>query len=306
MREKILEKLMHLLSRNGFSVSSFFHTNSCFDLIAKKEDLKIAIKILANIDALRKEQADELKKVSKLFGVSAIVIGDRTKVFNLRKGVVYERYGIPVLNLEAFSDMLHNKLPFIKYFKGRQIVEIDSGKLRLCRTEKRLSLQDAAEQLNLTKESLHRFEQETKTSFENAKRLEKFFDCTLIKRPEMLFRPEIKREFIDDEIHDTTLNKISDLGMRLAVFRHAPFYAVGDTKEDLLIGIGKEKKDIIRKAAELKKSKSALDSDSVIVAKDEFRPKAVDDIAIVKEHELDSLSGKKDLLKLIRERENET
>ena len=130
MREAILAKTIELLKQKGFSVESFLQSNSCFDIAAKKGSLTFAIKVLENIDSLREEQCSELKKMSGLFNAVSLVIGEKTKAFRLKENEVYERYGIKVMNLPGFENLLEGVFPSIKYFKGKKIVELDSEELR--------------------------------------------------------------------------------------------------------------------------------------------------------------------------------
>lgn len=304
VRNILAGKVLSRLEQAGYELSEFLHTNSCFDMIARKGNLTIAIKVLSNIDSLRHEQAEELKKLSKLFGINAIVVGEKSKAFKLKKGVVYERYGIPVLSLGSFEELLHNRIPFVKYFKGKNIVEIYSEKLKEKRMLKGLSLQDLANEVGLTKESLHRYEHSATTSLNSARKLEKFLNCNLIKGANLLER-RIVKEFVEDEVHDELLGKVHDLGVRIATFNHAPFCAVGSVKEELLIETGRDKKELMRKVPELKKTHSAFDSTPVLFSKEEFKARRIDDVAVVSEEEIESMSKPKDLVKAIRERKHE-
>ncbi len=194
--------------------------------------------------------------------------------------------------------------------KGKRIVEIDSGLMRRKRAEAGVSLSELSERVGLAKESLHRFEGGARTSLETAKKLEEFFHCSLIKRAEFLSqavdrKPEIaERELFPAHFEDELLQKIRDLGVKLAEFHRSPFDAFTAESGGLLIGRGDSKADIHRKALALEKSGETLATHSIIITK-EFKGRKVEDIPVIGEDDLDTVQKVKDLVKLIREREKQ-
>jgi len=321
MRQQLLEKTVALLEQHGFKVASFIHTNSCFDLIAHGPAVTLLLKVFANIDTLRPEHAAELRKLEHLFNAEALIVGECTKAFSLQPGVVYERHGIPVLNPSSFASLLNDQAPFVRYYKGKSIVEIDALAMRRKREESGLSLADLAERLGLARETLYRFEAGSTTSLDTAQKLEEFFHCALVKRSRFLEPVEreeslTEKELFPDHFEDELLQKIHDLGLKLAEFHRSPFDAFASQTlgtdaggpagagmgEGLLISRGHKKADIQKKALDLEKSKGTLVTHSFIIAKD-FKGRKVEDIPIIGEEDLDSVQKVKDLVKLIRERE---
>jgi len=78
MREVLLSECMNLLYESNFIISKPFG-RSCFDLIAKKADLKLLIKILKNIDSLSTEQSEELLNIARVLQAVPLIIGSRTR-----------------------------------------------------------------------------------------------------------------------------------------------------------------------------------------------------------------------------------
>ncbi len=302
MREMILGKLISVLQRKGFAVTSFIHSNICFDLIAKSPTLTLIIKVYSNIDAIRAGQGRELKKVADIFNATALIVGGKTKAFSLNDGIIYERYDIPVLTINSLKELLEEKIPAVRYFKGRNIVELDGNKLREHRKRLGLTLEELAEKLGLTAESIHRYEKGASTSLGTAERLEEILKTDLVKGINLFEERGKEGKVYDEEFNDRILEKVHDLGLKLAVFEHAPFKAYSKPKESLLIQKGKKRPEIERKALQLKKTKSIFDSDSLIIA-EKYRYKSAGEIPVIKEEELDSLSRYRDLRKLIKERE---
>ena len=67
---------------------------SCFDLVARKDEQLILVKILSNIDALTEEDALALQMVAHFFNATPLIIGNKTRRGELDSGVVYKRYGV--------------------------------------------------------------------------------------------------------------------------------------------------------------------------------------------------------------------
>ena len=306
MRELILMKAISFLKSQGFIVSTFMDSNSCFDLVANRADIKVVLKVYSNIDGLRKEHAEELEKISKAFNAMTIILGEKTKAFTLKKGVVYERHNIPAMNYSTFISVFDTMVPSVKFFKGKTIVELDSDELRQKRNEMDLTLEKLAEKTGITKESLYRLEHGFRTSMETAKKLEKILNTDLIVEKNLLDSFAAKEndtdKFFNDSFSDASLEKIHSLGMNVIEFMHAPFKGFGTKKEFIFIDSGKEKSELTKKAMVLEKTKAVLDSHSLIITK-KFSLDKIESTPVMQEEELASYSDAKDLMNEVKKRE---
>ena len=302
MREFLLSRTAGLLQKKGFRIGSFIHSNTCFDFIAKSGAMTLLVKVFGNIDAIRQEQAEELKRIAVMLDANAVVVGEKTKVFALENGTAYERYGLPAINLKTFSDALEEKTIGSKYFKGKEVVGIDAEKMKKRMAALGLTSGELAERSGSSRESIYRYEKGEAASLETAQKLEKALGTNVIKGVRLFEKPLQKKDYpFDREFGDEALSKIHDLGFNLAVFEHAPFKAYSELDSPLLISRGMHRQEMRKRAEELKKANSIVKSDSFIVAK-EFGKKTIDDVPVVDEEELDSFSSAKDLVKEVRER----
>jgi len=305
MRETILLKAAAMLKERGFNVESFAHSNACFDLVAKRLDMTLVLKVFNNIDALREEHAAELRKIAAVFNATVLVIGEKSKAFTLKNGILYERLGLTALSLSSLQGLLDEHFPSVKYFKGKNIVELDSERLKSKRKNLGLTLQQLADKIDSTVESIHRYEKGANASLSTAEKLEDVLEVNLVKKIN-LFEEQKKarpgKELFEEDIEDKALGKVHDLGVKVAVFKHAPFKGFTQPKESVLIGRADAKHELERKAADLSKTKRAFQGKPVIITR-QLRYTHIEEIPIVAEEELDSLSKFKDLMKLIRERE---
>lgn len=300
MREITITKIVDTLNQKGFLVSTYLHSNNCFDLAAKKAGQLFLIKVFENIDATRPEQATELKKLSTALNATAIIIGEKTKTSPLTDSLVYDRHGINCISINSFKAFLNHDNPKAWYFKGKTIVELDSEKLKKTRVSKGFSLSELARRVDSTPKSVFGYEKGAHSSLHNAQKLEHELAVPLIKKVDLT--KKMGEEVFENNSSDPVFEKITRLGLDLAFFYHAPFQAFGHPKESLMISIAEHKRDIAKKSAVLNKTKKIVKADSVIIAK-HYNKKNVHHTAVIEEEELESFSKKKDFIQTIKERE---
>lgn len=305
MREQLILEAISLLRSRGFAVSPFLHSNICFDIIAKKGAETLILKVFENIDAVHEEQAIELQKLSAIFNSTILILGNKSKAFELKGNVIYERYGISTISIKTLENFLNGKMPSVNYFKGKEIVGLDSEKLRDSRQKMNLPYSAVAKKIGTTIESIYRYEKGAKCSLETAKKLEDFYDCRVIKEIELFERkPVDERKIFENQTDSIALEKIKKLGAKIAVFQHAPFKALSSPEDKILIEEGKNKQEIKRKAQNLEKTKAIISSHSVIISKNPANgKKSLLQSAIIEEEELGTMTRFKDFIELVKERE---
>jgi len=318
MRRALLEKISALLKKNGFFVSTFFDSNSCFDIIAKKNDSgTVIVKALENIDAIRPGQASELERLAETFACSALIVGEKTKAFALQDNTVYSRYGIYAVNFCTLENFFSGKIPSINYFKGKEIVELDPEQLRKRRLESHLSYASLADSLGTTIETLYRYEQGNKASLEMAKRLEDFFGQGFVREIDFFERREKSGHEVQEKTEaqkpktggekNDIAERLQSLGADVSVFRHATFHeAAFGGKERLVISEAHSKREIFRKAPALEKTGSALAAHSVIfVDNPKDRKLHGFETPLIEREEIASISKFRDIIRLVKERKTE-
>ena len=108
-RENILYDINILLNTYDFQTSNIYD-RSCFDILARRDDILIILKIYKNIDSLTQTQAEELSKVAGTFLASPIIIGLKSKHNYLEEDVVYERYELPVISPQTLCNIIANEI----------------------------------------------------------------------------------------------------------------------------------------------------------------------------------------------------
>ncbi len=175
MKSELVSKAVEILQDAGFEVSDCSGARSCFDIIAKREEI-LLIKILTNIEGLTKYTSMELKDISDLVSGVPLVIGYSMKTARLSNGVVYGRYGIRIVNLDTFEDILNNRVPLVYSVRGNYCVNINSELLVQLRRKLGMTQEKLAVEIHVSKQSIYRYESSGSISIEIAERLMELLD----------------------------------------------------------------------------------------------------------------------------------
>ncbi|RLF30220.1 MAG: transcriptional regulator, partial [Thermoplasmata archaeon] len=80
-REGILDKVKKTLADAKFQVSVLDSSRPMsFDILARKRNTLLIIKVLTNIDAFSEDAANDLKTLSALLGGSPLIIGEKSSL----------------------------------------------------------------------------------------------------------------------------------------------------------------------------------------------------------------------------------
>ena len=75
-RDELIEAVRSILARSGFYVSRPLNMRGIsFDIVARLDERLLVIKILSNVDALSKENADEMSTLAEALGAPPLLLG---------------------------------------------------------------------------------------------------------------------------------------------------------------------------------------------------------------------------------------
>ena len=133
----------------------------CFDIIARKDNNLVIIKIAPNIDRLKSIQIDELKFLAHILQATPIIIGEKNRRDPLEDDTIYKRDDVVVLNVNTFQNLIvYNENPHIIAKRGGFIVRIDGPKLRRVRESTNVSRSTIAAELGVSKKAIVNYEQD--------------------------------------------------------------------------------------------------------------------------------------------------
>ena len=338
-RENILTDIKTLLNYYGYKTSDIYD-RSCFDILARKDNILIILKILLNIDSLTKAQADELSKIAGTFLASPIIIGIRSKHNYLEEDVVYERHEIPSISPQTLCNIVVNEIhPEILAKRGGYYVKIDGTLLRQLREKNNMSLKELADLSHVSRETIYKYEQGNSQTYpETAMKIEK-----VLESPITLSLNLFENEKINSQLDERILEpkELIKLGYDIKSSSKTPFDAISENNEnskelmklkeklenklDEIEKIRKEinkkrqKKHIMLTNMERGRSQQTLKNiakktrdisdvtgyDGLFVLEKEQKNDYIDKIPAIYTWELKDIENMNELLKIIKERKNE-
>jgi putative transcriptional regulator len=259
-RDRWIDRLRDRLEQAGFYVTTTSGVRpSSFDLVARRDATLLLIKALKNIDALDAEEGSRLAELGAVFPATVLVVGQRSGASELDDGVVYTRYGVPIVNEATLRDFLEKALPpFLYASPGGTFARIDGERLQFLRLARGLSLGALASIAGVSRRAIQLYEEGQGAEPSVVDRIEAYLDAPIV-RPIDLFerrtvprassRPEgaaaSKGEASEhppsptgDPLRDGVFRQLDGMGLEVTVTIRAPFDALARAREILLTGVG--------------------------------------------------------------------
>ena len=318
-RVKLLEHVRDLLSNAGFYVSKVYSMRPIgFDLVARRDNTLLIIKILTNINALPEDVANELHKLSELLSGRPLLIGLRAGNGPLEEEVVYDRFGIQAISPGTLKLHLLEGIPLQVYAApGGFYVNIDTERVKECRREKQISLGSFARSLHVSRRTVRMYEEGMNARVDVAFRMEELFNASIIedihilhKHSKQISGDEQKESFQDYE-QCTSLkpfqNEIFTLlrkqGYTIIPMGRCPFEAVSKEREKILLTCIQRYDERLKRKAEVISSISKITEKRAVMITDKKGTKQnIFGTPLVIFEELQKLHSPEELLELILER----
>lgn len=248
-RTELVHFIRETLSNAGFYVSDAYFIRSIgFDLVARRDNSLLIIKVLTNINAFPEEIAQELKKLATLLGGHPLLIGLRTGNGILEDGVVYDRFGIQAINPETLHGHLLEGLPLKVYAApGGFYVNLQTDKLINLRKQQQISLGNFARSVHVSRRTVRMYEEGMNARVDVALRIEDLLGEHLIKPIEILksvakIAPNQKTSetsILEEKQQQTFQHEIfsllNHLGYTIIPLGRCPFEAVSKEREKILL-----------------------------------------------------------------------
>ena len=308
MQEVIAASVLKILRKAGYEVTDLVETRPrCFDIVARKESVILLVKVLYNIDSFKHEMAEEMKMIAKLLKASPIVVGEKFKFDYLERGVVYTRYGLPVINTATFYDfVVEGVAPLVYSAPGGYYVKLDSGRIRTARERLGISIGDIARHLGVSRRAAKKYEEGVDTSVENALKLEEILGTYVVKEIDVLnfVDEEETAEHLEVELQGKEAEIVEQLrciGVKVYPIRHAPFDAVAKTDDESILTGVKQVKTIEKRAEILGRISETVATKAAYIV-EKMVNKEVSSVVFVMKEELECVSSPKDFLNLLDEK----
>ena len=319
-RDRWIERIREMLERAGFYVAATTGARpSSFDLVARRDSLLLLVKALKNVDALDADEAERLRELGRLFPAIVLVIGQRSGLADLDEGVVYTRYGVPIIHEATLQEYLEKALPpFLYASPGGVFARIDGHRLRELRLAGGLSLGALASIAGVSRRAIQLYEEGQGAEATVVERIEAHFDEPIV-RPIFLFEspvrpdraptgpseaPETSRPPAPtgDSLRDGVVRQLDGLGLEVTVTVRAPFDALARAEAILLTGVG-SLRTAARRAEILHGIARVAEGHAMFVVRESVHRETIAGLPILDVAELKRHRDPDELLEALAERE---
>ena len=313
-RIELLANIREFLGSAGFSISNQYIIHlPVFDLVARRDDTLLIIKVLSNIDGLSEDVGDELRALAYLLKATPLLIGEKNGMSNLEDDVVYFRFGIQTITLSTLKNHLLEEVPVRAYAApGGLYMNLDPEKIRMLRQEKNISLGTFARHIRVSRRTVRMYEDGMSARVDIAHRIEDMFEQS-VTTPIDLFKPQmVETDWLPSYQKDQTHMKefqrevfslLQKIGYRIIPMDRCPFEALSKEKEKILLTCVQDyNKKLIEKAQFIKSISKIIDRHAVVFIDKDITKKNIEGTPIIMKTELKKIRDPEDVFTLILER----
>ena len=310
VREVLLEKTREILAKTGFYLSGSQNSRGlCFDIVARRDDVLLLVKVLTNVDSFSLENSQELKMIATTLAGSPLLLGVKSGAGELEEGVVYSRFGVPVLALQTFYDLVIEGMPPVIFAApGGLYVRIDGEVLTRAREAKTISLGTLAEVAGVSRRTIQMYIEGMGATVEIALKLEEFLGEPLItavnplafaKQTDYEAQPIEGFQRFAEEVY----RRLNGLGYSIVPTVKSPFDAFAREKKNLILtGVEMEGQDLARKAETVVNISRIVERDSALFVESKRVKLNLHGVPIISQDDLKKAQEADDILELIAER----
>ncbi|BCS90666.1 MAG: hypothetical protein ARM1_0123 [Candidatus Micrarchaeota archaeon] len=247
-----LDKLKVILEDRFDTVIDVSGLHACFTYIAKDGAQTLLIKLVDNIDSIKIDEADSIKKISYAIDATPIIIGNRNNRKTLDDDTISTRYSIYCVSEDGFLNYINSNLMFkTKRFFSKRL-PISGTRIRRARMQIDLSMDELARLTGLSKNMIYKFE----------KGYCKTASLNTIKKIESILHTDIRDRSYKVNIYK---NNIKERTLRL---KYKPFKLIYIDRYKLEVSFIKDIRTIIKWSRVFKEINKNLYGNLPIVAYD--------------------------------------
>jgi len=286
MKSSLIDKLGMFLLKDGFTVKSL--TRSCFDLLARKQDKILLIKVLEDANAVNKVHVNEMNVVSSYVGAVPIIIAEKAGN-KLEENVLYTRFNLYTLNFNTFVNSIKNKFPLVKRTQAGFTASIAGNKLREKRVEKGYSLNYLSKRVGVTSRMIDKYEKgDSEITITRAMKLYNIFGHKVFNEIN-IFSGNNK---VEGNHHSDFSKKYIDLGFEASDTSKSPFDIIARKGNELILTeVGDKTRPDFSSLSKL------LDADNLVI----FKNKKPKDVPAVTREEFLEFEKANQLIKFLKE-----
>lgn len=310
-REDLFARVRESLGKAGFFTSDPHNIRSIsFDVIARRDKQLLIIKVLTNIDSLSAEDAEQLRVIANALQGGPLVIGLHSSSGKLEDGILYSRFGVPIISEATFHEhLLEGVPPFVYAAPGGLYVRLDGELLRRIRQERNISLGTLAEVAGVSRKAIQMYESGMGAMIEIAAKIEEFLnEPIVVPLNPFSYTVEVERTLRTFEafkgLNREVFEMLREIGYSVVPTIRCPFDALASEHDLLLLtGIGESPEMAMRKARVVGNISRVTEKKSVIFVEGKPAKEQIGGTPIITREELRRADDADDVLELILLRE---
>ncbi|MGP6293713.1 helix-turn-helix domain-containing protein [Caldiplasma sukawensis] len=298
-----IRELRNFFIRNGYRVShSEYYSNLSFDIIGKNEKEVIIIKVLYNVDTLRPESSDDLKKLARSFDAIAVVVGGRSGTGYLEDEIVYFRHGIPIMTLNTIEKYIEGDRPSTFSAPGGYYVQINGERMHEARIKLGMSIGYISNKIGVSRRSISLYESGTASTMEVYRKLKYLLQTDISNEIDLKNAIECESNFPEpeDPLFSEVDRLLVNLGLIPEFFTKLPFdaTATGDSWNGLL-GIFQNMMVQTERIKMIRESSEVLDVQPLIISKESSSKERIGGCPVITVNTISDLKDQDELMKKI-------
>jgi putative transcriptional regulator len=310
-REELIKEIREVLAKGGFFLSDPHNIRSIsFDIVARRDKQLLIVKALTNIDSLSAEDAEQLRVLARALDGSPMVVGLHSGGGKLDDGILYSRFGIPIMSKVTFKEhVLEGVPPFVYAAPGGLYVRLDGDLIRQIRQERNISLGTLADAAGVSRKAIQMYESGMGAMIDIAAKIEEFLnEPIVVPLNPFSYSVEISRTLRTfDEfkgLNRDVFEMLKELGYSVTPTIRCPFDALASEDEFLLLtGIGENPLMTERKARVVGNISRVTEKKSVIFVQQKTSLKEIEGTPLITKDELRKADDSGDVIELILQRE---
>ena len=311
-REHLLDGVRKTLAKTGFYLSEKTTARGlAFDVVARRDDVLLLIKVLANVDAFSRSSARELRLIATTLQGAPLLIGERSGAGPLEDGVIYSRFGVPILSKQSFLEFFEQGVPpFIFSAPGGLYVKLNGSALRKAREQKQISLGALAEVAGVSRRAIQMYLEGMSATIEIALRLEEFIGEPLVLPMDPFVYSREAADLLTgfeefERFERDVFTRLERLGYDVLPTVKCPFEAfTRDREVVLLTAVTSAKERADERASVLTNLSRVVERDSVLFVERRASRTSLRGTPLIGRDELRRIRDRAKILELIEERKS--
>ena len=313
-RTELLTHIREILGKAGFYISDAYAIRlPGFDIVARRDETLLIIKVLTNIDAISEDVAKELRTLSFLLKATPLLIGEKNGLNALEDDVVYLRFGIQAVTLSTLRSNILEGSPVKAYAApGGLYVNLDREKLQRLRQEKNISLGAFAQYVRVSRRTVRMYEEGMSARIEIATRIEELLASPITSPIDLCRSPILETDILPlyqndprqrKDLQREVFSMLHNVGYHIIPMDRGPFQAVSKEKEKILLTCVQEyNQKMVKKAQVVSSISKITEKHAVMFTDKDVHKKNVEGTPIIAKKELKKIRDPEDVFTLILER----